>query len=195
MATELEFSIARTDTGDHYGLAGRVENETRCREMLAVSRPVPSIVNVWRHLDGSEGSIFRASDDARPVINLYLPFRAVRVSAGESAVEVRSWQSSLFAVRWTDVKNAIIFGELLPTHRLLVSSCNLTREGARFWFDLLGHAVQRGLTSGVILRDGTRHLWCERLWGQDWLRALGVSFEDGRSDGARFFLADESEHR
>lgn len=74
---------------------------------------------------------------------------------GTGVVQVSVWREPSF-VHTIGLPETVLFGYLLPIHKMMISDEVHTDQGQRFWLRMMGLAVERGLEIGMIdLGDGT----------------------------------------
>ena len=175
-------SICRADVDGFDHLADEALNKKLLLDLMVSAFCVSKSDDgmIWHH-EASGAGVFYFMARKADTICLYIPYREVDLVPGLSAVEVRSWQSTLHGGvgrGWKAARDEI-FGMLLGRSQLVISSDSVNRSGGRFWEDRVGQHILAGGRGGIV-RDGVLAYRDDYLWF--------APMDVGRDGGSRFFI-------
>ena len=183
LSTHFIRTICRADKDEFYYLADRISNKKLLQKLLRTSKPVSRSGDgtIWHHEAADTGVFYFVTRKAPDTICLYMPCREIVLAPGLSALEVRSWQSTILGGAghgWQAARDEV-FVTLLRRSPLLVSSKRLTRSGSRYWEDRVGQHILAGGRGGSVF-DGVFSYQEHWFWF--------APEHLGRDGGSRFFI-------
>ncbi len=143
LSTHFIRTICRADVDEFDHLADRTSNKKLLQKLLRTSKPVSRSGDgtIWHHEAADTGVFYFVTRKAPDTICLYMPCREIVLAPGLSALEVRSWQSTILGGAGQGMagrEGRGIRHASAPQPAPVVSSERLTRSGSHYWEDRVG---------------------------------------------------------